>query len=356
MAKHLTAQDAVVLEMTTNTYTVYDALVPHVHSVTVVHPPHVALITRAQVRTDRKAALGLAQLHAAGLLVGIWMPPREVRDLRALIAHRRKLVRLQTQAKNRLHAVLHREHVLPPAGDLFAEAQRAWWASLPLSALARVQLHSDLDTLDFARRQLARRTECLARHAAQDERVPLLVQLPGIGLLHAMTILAAIGDIRRFPSASQLVGYAGLGARVHDSGQTQRGGRITKSGRRDLRTVMIEATHIATHCHPYWKAERARLEPRLGWQKAIVALARRRLVTVWHVLTQGSADRFAEPTQVARAFFAHAYRVGVDNLPAGQSALAFTRQQLDRLGLGADLTHLPHGRKRYRLPPSRLAR
>jgi len=70
--KNLTSEDAVVLEMTTNTYVVYDTLQPLVHSVTVVHPPHVALIVRAQVKTDKKAALNLAQLHAAGLLPGVW--------------------------------------------------------------------------------------------------------------------------------------------------------------------------------------------------------------------------------------------------------------------------------------------
>ena len=62
--KHLTKQDAVVLEMTTNTYAVYDILKPIVDSVTVVHPPHVALIVRVQVKTDKKSAQTLAQLHA----------------------------------------------------------------------------------------------------------------------------------------------------------------------------------------------------------------------------------------------------------------------------------------------------
>ena len=86
--KTLTPADAVVVEMTTNTYTVYDALKPLVHSVTVVHPPHVALIVRAQVKTDKKAAFTLAQLHAAGLLPAVWIPPIEVREIRALVRKR----------------------------------------------------------------------------------------------------------------------------------------------------------------------------------------------------------------------------------------------------------------------------
>ena len=101
--KTLTLQDAVVLEMTTNTWQVYDELLPHVLSVTVVHPPHVALITRSQVMTDKIAAAHLARLHAKGLLVGIWVPPQEVRDLRALIAQRNKMTRLSTQANISLH-------------------------------------------------------------------------------------------------------------------------------------------------------------------------------------------------------------------------------------------------------------
>src|SRR5919109_109444 len=106
VAKQLTAQDAVVLEMSTNSFQLYDELVEQVQSVTLVHPPHVALITQAPVKTDRKAALSLAKLHAAGLLPAVWVPTAEGRDLRALVAQRTKMVRLVTQAKNRLHSLL----------------------------------------------------------------------------------------------------------------------------------------------------------------------------------------------------------------------------------------------------------
>ncbi len=355
MRKHLTTQDAAVLESTTNTYEFYDTLLPHVHSVTVVHPPHVALITRAQVKTDRKAALGLAQLHAAGLLVGIWIPPQPIRDLRALIAERYKMVRLQTQAKNRLQSLLHRHHLLPPeGGDLFSSEQRGWWEKLTLTPLEHVNVQCDLDTLAFAQEQLERLQACLAKAAAEDPRVPLLVQLPGIGILSAITILAAVGTIDRFPEARQLVGYAGLGARIHESGKLFQTGRITKSGRRDLRHVMVEAAQQAARTSEHWKNELARLEPRLGRQKAIVAIGRKLLVVAWHVLAKAIVDRFADPTQVACSFFAYAYKVGVKNLPDGQSALQFTRAQLDRLGIGQDLTEIPWGSKKFKLPPSQL--
>lgn len=353
--KYLTPQDALVLEMTTNTYAVYDALKPFAGSVTVVHPPHVALIVRAQVKTDKKAALTLAQLLAAGLLPGIWIPPMEVRELRALIAHRRKMVRLSSIAKCRLHALLHSHDIeLPEGFEPFSDEMRAWWEALPVSPLKRCCLRSDLDTLDFARKQVEQIEITIKELAAKDERLPLLVQLPGVGLLTGITILAAIGDIRRFPSAKQLVGYAGLGARVHDSGMTHATGRITKAGRKDLRSAVVESANHAIVHHPRWKVEYARLEPRLGRSKAVVAIARKMLVVIWHLLAEKKADRFADPTQVACGFFAFAHRVRAKNLPGGQSALQFTRSQMDRLGIGQEVLVLPWGTKKFKLPPSSL--
>ena len=101
-----------------------------------------------------------------------------------------------------------------------------------------------------------------------------------------MTLLGAIGDITRFPSAQKLVGYAGLGAQVHDSGQKRWSGGITKSGRRDLRRVMVDAARHAVKAHGHWKQQFARLEPRIGRPKALVAIARKLLVAVWHILSK----------------------------------------------------------------------
>jgi hypothetical protein len=141
--KNLTHQDAVVLEMTTNTWQLYDDLAPHVHSITVVHPPHVTFITRAHVITDKIAARTLARLHAAGLLPSVWVPPADLRDHRA---QRSNIIRLATQACNRLHAVLHCHPgtlwVVPPEGNLFAADNQASWLSLDISVLERVRVQS----------------------------------------------------------------------------------------------------------------------------------------------------------------------------------------------------------------------
>ena len=353
--KHLRRSDAVVLEVTVNAWLFHDALQPYVHSVTVVHPPNVKLVTHVKVKTDKKAAQSLAELLAVGMLEGIWVPPLEVRHLRALIAQRAKMVKLVTQAKNRLSAVLHRNH-LRYEGEKgkFHPGERGWWQALPLSELERFIIASDLDTLDFAEGQIGKIEEQIQKAAARDERVPLLTQLPGVAMLSAITILAAIGTISRFEDAKHLVGYAGLGTSVHDSGLTHHNGRITKTGRKDLRSAMVDAANAAVRHHPFWKREFERLEPRLGRSKAIVAVARRLLVAVWHILSKEEADRHLDEQSVAASLFKLAYELRVKNLPDGQSAKTFTRNQLDRLGIGQNLKVIPWGSKKVKLPPSGL--
>ena len=275
--QQLTPADAVVLEATTNAWHLYDQVAPLVAAVTVCHPLMVKLISAARVKTDPRDALNLARLLAAGLVPAVWVPPAEVRELRALVSHRQRLVRQRTQARNRLHSVLHRHNLVGPAGKPFAAAQRAWWAGLDLVPSERLRVRQDLAILDSLEPLLAEVEDELARLSAAEpwaSQAAFLVQLPGFGVLNAMVVLAAIGDITRFPTAAKPVGDAGLGASVSASGPTRRTGGITKQGRRELRAVLVEAAWVAVQTHPYWRAAFARLEARIGRNKAIVAVAR----------------------------------------------------------------------------------
>ncbi len=77
------------------------------------------------------------------------------------------------------------------------------------------------------------------------------------------------------------------------------------------------------------------------------------LVAVWHILTKEEADEHASAQQVAASLFAHAYKVGVHNLPDHHSAKSFTRMWLDRLGLGQDVERIKWGSKWVRCRPQR---
>ncbi len=114
--------------------------------------------------------------------------------------------------------------------------------------------------------------------------------------------------------------------------------------------------HVAMHAvrhDPHWKQVYQRLSPRLGRNKTLVAIARKLLIAIWHILTKGQADRFASEWRVAAGLHALAYKIGVANL-AEDRASQFVRNQLDRLGIGQELTHIPWGSKNVKLPPSAL--
>jgi len=129
-----------------------------------------------------------------------------------------------------------------------------------------------------------------------------------------------------------------------------RGGGITKAGRHDLRTVLVEAAQVASQRDPRWRAELQRLEPRTGRNKAIVAIARKMLVVIWHLLTKEVADRQADPERLARKYLEFAYTLNKQQ--RNQPALDYVRSQLDLVGIGQDMDCFRAGKRRYPLPPS----
>jgi transposase len=356
---HLQPTDAVVLEASVNAGPLYDQLAPLVASVTVAHPLLVKAISAAKVKTDARDSTTLARLLAAGLIPAVWVPPPHVRDLRMLLAHRQRLIRQRTQTQNRLHSILQAHQVLPPAGHSpFAASQRAWWESLPLSALEQLRVRQDvllLDQFDPLVAELDAQLVHLSMTEPWAAQTPFLIQLPGIGVIIALTLLAAIGDITRFPSAKKLVGYSGLGAGVHASGQTYQTGRITKQGRRELRTTMIEAAWVAVEHHPHWKTQFERLTGSIGKRKAIVAIARKLLVAVWHVLTEQVADCHADPVRVAGTFLRWTRQKRLASSPH-LAHRAFVRQMLDQVGLGAEVEQFRYGSQVYVLPPTSVVK
>jgi transposase len=305
------------------------------------------------VKTDKKDTMTLAKLLAVGMIPAVWVPPVQVRELRALISHRQRLIAQQTRTKNRLRSLLQRHHLVPPDGDLFSEAHQPWWSKLDLNRSEKLRARQDLIILDQLAPLIGEvETEIQQLSVTEPwaEQTPYLLQLPGIGLITAMTILGAIGEIERFPTAKKLVGYAGLGARVHASGQTHRTGGITKQGRKELRAVLVEAAWTAVRYDQPWREQFERLAERIGRQKAIVAIARKLLVIIWHVLTAKVADRRAEPQQVARYFIRWGRQHRVKTI-FGLKASQFARQKFDRLQLGQELEHVPYGTVTYCLPP-----
>ncbi|MCL6432179.1 MAG: transposase [Anaerolineae bacterium] len=141
---------------------------------------------------------------------------------------------------------------------------------------------------------------------------------------------------------------AGLGASVHDSGHMRYHGGITKQGRSEMRSTLVEAAWMAVRYSRYWAERFETLAGRIGRGKAIVAIARRLLVTVWHVLAHESMDRHADPKAVARKVM----HWGDDcrrEARHGLSRVEFARDRLAHLGLLSQVQRFTYAGDLYEL-------
>jgi hypothetical protein len=162
----------------------------------------------------------LAQLLRADLLPEAWIAPQATRDLRALLRHQAALVRLSTSCKNRVHAVLADRGIREDRG-LWTGPGRAWLASLVLPPTPRGIIQDCCGLLDALATPIARLDREIATLAKPDPRVQALMALPGVGRLTALTLVAEIGDIGRFPLGPQAVrlGWANApGAQLRPQG------------------------------------------------------------------------------------------------------------------------------------------
>jgi transposase len=126
----------------------------------------------------------------------------------------------------------------------------------------------------------------LASHAINDRRVDLLLEFTGIDYYGALLLLYEIGDIKRFRSPKKLVSWAGLAPSPHQSGDVRYTSRITKQGNKRVRLFLTEAAKNAARYDPKLRPFYERIGSRKGNNKAIIAVARKMLVSIYWVLTR----------------------------------------------------------------------
>jgi transposase len=332
IACHLTEQDEITLEATTNAWPVVDLLRPQVGVVRVANPAQTKLIAQARIKNDKVDARALAHLLAARFLPEVWVPQPSVRDQRALARHRQTLQEQCTQVKNRLYAVLGRHNLRCPENSLFTAAGLAWLDEQTLPGVDDLQVRHLVSQLTFLQDQLDEADRLIAREASRDPRVPHLMQLTGIGYFAAFAILAAIGDIGRFPTPGSLSSYAGLVPGLHQSGNTSYHKPITKEGRTLLRWLLIQVAWSAVRWDDHWRNVYERIARRRGPRIAIVAVARKLLVVIWHMLTDQTPYFYLRPQTYVTKLQQWAYRIGRAHLTAANSR-EFVHNHLRRLDL-----------------------
>lgn len=350
--KNIRPGDIVVLETTTNVWTIYDIVAPLASRVLVANAAEVWELTGARVKTDKEDIKRLLKLLVGGIVPEVWVPPVAVRELRAFISYRSRLVTTATMIRNRLQSLLHKHNLYLSETGLL---DQAWWEGQEnISSLEKLQIRQELVLLAEVEKLKMAVDEELQRQSTSSQwgkQAVQLMQLPGVGFVVAMTVLAAIGDISRFENAKQLVGYAGIGAGVHDSGKTHKDKKITKKGRRELRWAMVEAAWRAVRMSPFWKAEYEKHLKRMRKpNQAIVVIARKLLVAIWHVLSKEETDIHASEEDLAYKMLLLSWSLSED-VRQGLTYKQFAKYALMKLGVENDITRFVRKNVPRRLAP-----
>jgi transposase len=342
LKKKLLSSDHVVIESTTNAWHVYDLLEPLAKRVAVANPIKVKQIARARVKTDVRDTLILARLLAANLVPTVWVPPMHVRQMRQLLSQRRQWVETHTQILNRMHSVAHRHHLKHERGKRFNEKNTGWQKDKRLSKMEQFQLSLEMENKTYIEKQIERisqevRKLCHQKPWADD--MTCLMQLPGFGVITAMTVLAAIGEIERFETPKHLASYSGLTPGLEQSGTKYRTKGITKEGRRELRWALVEAAQMAVKSDPVLKMRFEALQKRMHRNQAIVAIARHLLEVVWYVLARRQPYRHFSHERIAYKYLTWSWQMDEASRD-GLTRQQFARYYLMKLGIGHDLTRI----------------
>jgi transposase len=287
-------------------------------------------------KTDIKDAEWLAELHQHGLLKASFVPDREQRELRELVRHRKQLVEQRSATAQRLQHVLEGGNLKlgTVASNVLGASSRAILDQLvagadnaeELAELARGRLRNKREDLaqaltgsvephqlfmlasllrqiDFVNAEIANLDEEVKARTAGRFRaaVELIDQIPGIGELAAEQILAELGlNMDHFPSAQACASWAKICPGTHQSADTHK--QIgTGKGNIWLRRALIEAAKAAARKRDsYYSALYRRIKARAGSGKASVAVAHSILVTIYHMLKNGSVYQDLGPTHFDR--------------------------------------------------------
>ena len=244
----------------------------------IAYPMKVRLIAESRQKTDFNDARTLADLLRAGMLPESHRVADEIYELRVVLRERYFLVQERTAVKNRLHGIVTTQGLhLVDGGNPLQKRGKKWIEKGSnetmkelLEVIAELDQHIDL---------LAKKISGLTKEIPEAK---LLMTMPGVGPITALTVVSEIGDFSRFSSPKKLASFAGIVPKQRSSGEKVRLGSITHFGSKYLRTTIVEAAmRIRADYAPELYRFVENLKPNCGPKRARVALARKMLAIMW---------------------------------------------------------------------------
>lgn len=291
-------------------------------------------------KTDQSDSEWLAHLLRGGQIKPSYVPAKHLRELRELTRLRVKYVQNRTQFKNRCQKVLNRVNIRlrSKLSDVFGRAGMEILNGLmagktveavlehtenkqlrsrceEIKAVAKGALSENdifvlkhlTETIEHLNGQI-HNVEARMEMLANQRDVEIISSIPGVGKRSAAAILAEIGDARRFSNSKQIASWSGLVPSLHQSAGLTVLGSITKQGSRWLRWNMVEVAHCAVRVRGCrFRDLFLRVRAKRGSHTAYVAVARKMLTVVWHLLVNGERyveDGFSKTTVKVRIAYA----------------------------------------------------
>ena len=247
---------------------------------------------KKRAKTDRADARHLRELLMIGRLPESWIPPAHLLDLRARVRLRHTLSAQRGEWQQRIQAVLY-HHGCPQRRSLITADGRAWLAQQPLPQTAREQIAVAIAMVDALEVQIGPLDKQLRTYARRQPGCRALMAHYGIGELTAVTILAELGDARRFSNSRDAVRYAGLDITVKQSDQRRAPGHLSRQGPPALRWALYEAAQVARHPRSPDRDYYLNAAERIGGNRACLAIARKLLKRSYHTLRELGEEALA---------------------------------------------------------------
>jgi transposase len=282
-----------VLESTVRWRMVHDIIAGRGFEVKVAHPKGVKMIAASKVKTDKVDAYTLGNLLRVDMIPESYVASDDAQRWRKIVRHRYFLVNEATCIKNRIHSELRENGIDIPKQNVkpFSQKGKAWMRSLEM--LLVDDLLDCLEEMEAKIKNIERLIEDECRGSREARR---LSEIPSVGCYTALTLMAEIDDVDRFPDPGSICSYFGMVPSVSQSGSHCYHGPITKQGSPMVRFLLSECVHVHAECCPGSSISTflERKEGEIGKQKATVAAARKLLVAIYFMLKRDEEFRGLE--------------------------------------------------------------
>lgn len=247
----------------------------------IAHPRKIYLIAESTKKNDVEDSRMLANLLHAGYFPEAHRSSEAMYQLRLLLRERNFIVRQRTSVKNQLHGIATTQglHLIASGNPLHKRGKEGIMSGNNFVLKELHYLEEDLG------KRIVPFDEKLREEMKKYPGAHILMSIPGVGMITALTVIAEVDDFARFSNGKKLASFAGLVPRQRSSGEVIRYGAITHAGSAPLRTTLVEtAMRIRESNAPELFAFVKRLTPICGAKKARVALARKILVMMWKMI------------------------------------------------------------------------